>query len=364
MQRIPVQLATQPYDIVIGSGSLSQLGQHVLSSTGKQDCKVLVVSNPDVAGPYGDLCLTSLRASGYEADLLVIDAGEDKKHLGSVSKIHDAAHRFRLERSSLMVALGGGVVGDMTGFAASTWLRGIDVVQVPTTLLAMVDAAIGGKTGVNHPGGKNLIGAFHQPRLVLIDPETLSSLPPREFRAGMAEVVKYGVIGDPDLFQLLEGSADLTDVSALPNATLQRILERSAEAKASVVAADEREGGRRAILNYGHTFGHVVENLTGYGTWLHGEAVSIGMVAVGELAVQRGDWSREEADRQRRLLQKCGLPTVWPPLEFNAVLTTLQGDKKVKNGTIRFVMPTSIGSVCIASDVTSDQIRACLEALS
>ena len=178
MQRIPVQLATQPYDIVIGSGSLSQLGQHVLSSTGKQACKVLVVSNPDVAGPYGDLCLNSLRASGYEADLLVIDAGEDKKHLGSVSQIHDAAHRFRLERSSLMVALGGGVVGDMTGFAASTWLRGIDVVQVPTTLLAMVDAAIGGKTGVNHPGGKNLIGAFHQPRLVLIDPETLSSLPP------------------------------------------------------------------------------------------------------------------------------------------------------------------------------------------
>ena len=312
MQRITVKLASNPYDVVIGSGGLQNLGQEMLNSGISAPRKVLVVSNADVAGPYGATVLESLRSSGFEADSLVIEAGEDQKHLGTVSQIHDAAHRLRLERGSLMVALGGGVVGDMTGFAAATWLRGIAVVQVPTTLLAMVDAAIGGKTGVNHPGGKNLIGAFHQPKLVLIDPDTLNTLPDREFRAGMAEVIKYGVIGDPGLFDLLESCDGLSEASALPDGVLQTILERSAQAKANVVAADEREGGQRAILNYGHTFGHVVENLTGYGTWLHGEAVAIGMVAVGELAVQRGHWSRDQANRQRRLIQKCGLPTVWP----------------------------------------------------
>ena len=363
MQRIPVQLALNPYNVVIGAGSLQHLGVELVASGVKAPRKVLVVSNPDVAGPYGDTVLASLRTSGFDAELLVIDAGEDQKHLATVSQIHDAAHRFRLERGSLMVALGGGVVGDMTGFAAATWLRGIAVVQVPTTLLAMVDAAIGGKTGVNHPGGKNLIGAFHQPKLVLIDPETLNTLPAREFRAGMAEVIKYGVIGDPELFALLEDAEQLSDASTLPVQTLQTILERSAQAKADVVAADEREGGRRAILNYGHTFGHVVENLTGYGTWLHGEAVAIGMVAVGELAVQRGDWTPEHAARQKRLIQKCGLPTVWPPLNQDAVLNTLQGDKKVLDGKVRFVIPDSIGSVSICSDVSSDQIKGCLDAL-
>ena len=203
-----------------------------------------------------------------------------------------------------MLALGGGVIGDMTGFAAATWLRGIGVVQVPTTLLAMVDASIGGKTGVNHPGGKNLIGAFHQPRLVLIDPATLQTLPTREFRAGMAEVIKYGILGDQELFTLLEHCQQPDQPEGLGTALLETILERSAAAKARVVAADEKEGGLRAILNYGHTFGHVVETLCGYGTWLHGEAVAIGMVAVGELVVQRGSWSRDDANRQRRLIQR------------------------------------------------------------
>ncbi len=364
MQRIPVKLASNPYDVVIGSGGLKNLGQEILNSGMSAPRKVLVVSNPDVAGPYGATVLESLRKSGFDADSLVIEAGEDQKHLGTISQIHDAAHRLRLERGSLMLALGGGVVGDMTGFAAATWLRGIAVVQVPTTLLAMVDAAIGGKTGVNHPGGKNLIGAFHQPKLVLIDPDTLNTLPDREFRAGMAEVIKYGVIGDPGLFDLLERCDRLSEASALPEGVLQTILERSAQAKANVVAADEREGGQRAILNYGHTFGHVVENLTGYGTWLHGEAVAIGMVAVGELAAQRGNWSREQAERQRRLIQKCGLPTVWPPLDPAAVLETLQGDKKVQDGTVRFVVPDAIGAVSIRSDVSTDEVKACLAALS
>ncbi len=281
----------------------------------------------------------------------------------TVAKIHDAAFAQQLERSSLMLALGGGVVGDMTGFAAATWLRGVGVVQVPTTLLAMVDAAIGGKTGVNHPGGKNLIGAFHQPKLVLIDPNTLSTLPDREFRAGMAEVIKYGILGDPELFELLESSSDLSSAKGVSPALLETILERSAAAKARVVAADEKEGGLRAILNYGHTFGHVVETLCGYGTWLHGEAVAIGMVAVGELAVQRGDWSRDDCDRQHALIAAAGLPTAWPNLDPEAVLKTLQGDKKVQDGQLRFVMPTAIGNVEIRNDISREQILRCLECL-
>jgi 3-dehydroquinate synthase len=248
----------------------------------------------------------------------------------------------------------------MAGFAAATWLRGIAVVQVPTTLLAMVDAAIGGKTGVNHPGGKNLIGAFHQPRLVLIDPTTLATLPEREFRAGMAEVIKYGVIGDADLFAQLEAAGDLSTMAAVGPALLHTLLERSAAAKAQVVAADEREGGLRAILNYGHTLGHVVETLCGYGTWLHGEAVAIGMAAAGAIAVELGLWSAAHQQRQLALISAAGLPVHWPDLEQQAVLACLQGDKKVRDGRVRFVLPTGIGSVLIRDDVTAATITQAL----
>ncbi|MEY3929136.1 MAG: hypothetical protein RLZZ516_846, partial [Cyanobacteriota bacterium] len=204
LRTIRVELSANPYPVVIGAGALGQLGEQILAQGIKAGTKVLVVSNPVVQEHYGTLALNSLRDAGFDADTLVLEAGEDQKTPASVSLIHDAAFARRLERGSLIVALGGGVVGDMAGFAAATWLRGIAVVQVPTTLLAMVDAAIGGKTGVNHPGGKNLIGAFHQPRLVLIDATTLTTLPEREFRAGMAEVIKYGVIGDAPLFAELE----------------------------------------------------------------------------------------------------------------------------------------------------------------
>ena len=203
-RQIAVALEQDPYDVIIGDGSLETLGDALLRIGIQSGRKILLVSNPDVAGPYGEACLNALQKAGFDVELLLIEAGEDQKTLATVAQIHDAAFAQKLERSSLMLALGGGVVGDMTGFAAATWLRGIGVIQVPTTLLAMVDASIGGKTGVNHPGGKNLIGAFHQPRLVLIDPATLATLPIREFRAGLAEVVKYGVLGDPELFELLE----------------------------------------------------------------------------------------------------------------------------------------------------------------
>ncbi len=364
IRTIQVELSANPYPIVIGRGSLAELGEQIRAQGIQAGTKVLMVTNPVVQAHYGAMALASLQSAGLEASSLVIEAGEEQKTPATVSLIHDAALAHRLERGSLIVALGGGVVGDMAGFAAATWLRGVAVVQVPTTLLAMVDAAIGGKTGVNHPGGKNLIGAFHQPRLVLIDPTVLTTLPEREFRAGMAEVIKYGVIGDPELFAELEMAArrdpqaGLASLEAVGPELLELLLERSAAAKARVVAADEHEAGLRAILNYGHTLGHVVETLSGYGTWLHGEAVAIGMVAAGELSLAMDLWADEDQARLKRLIQAAGLPLCFPPLQREALVQCLQGDKKVKAGQIRFVLPSAIGAVAIHDDVTLESIFA------
>ncbi len=388
IRTIRVELSANPYPIAIGAGGLAQLGEQIRAQGIKAGTRVLVVTNPVVNGHYGATALESLTAAGFEASILVIEAGEEQKTPATVARIHDAAFERRLERGSLIVALGGGVVGDMAGFAAATWLRGIAVVQVPTTLLAMVDAAIGGKTGVNHPGGKNLIGAFHQPRLVLIDPTTLATLPEREFRAGMAEVIKYGVIGDAALLAELgaaaqrDPAAGLASQAAVGPSLLQTLLERSAAAKARVVAADEREGGLRAILNYGHTLGHVVETLSGYGTVLHGEAVALGMLAAGELSLALGLWGQADQDRQRRLIAAAGLPLAWPALDPEAVLACLQGDKKVRDGRVRFVLPLGpeaaagpagaaagaggavYGGVVIRDDVAAATIRQVLAQLA
>jgi len=361
LRTIRVELSANPYSIVIGAGILAGLGDQIRSLGFKAGTKSLLVTNPVVQEHYGSSAIASLRDAGFDASPLVIKAGEDQKNPTTVALIHDAAFRQRLERGSFIVALGGGVVGDMAGFAAATWLRGVAVVQVPTTLLAMVDAAIGGKTGVNHPGGKNLIGAFHQPRLVLVDPMTLGSLAEREFRAGMAEVIKYGVIGDRALFGELEGRADLSSMAAIGPGLLLKILERSASAKAHVVAADEKEGGLRAILNYGHTLGHVVETLCGYGTWLHGEAVAIGMAAAGEIAMKMGLWSAADQRRQRAVIAAAGLPHRWPSLNPEAVIACLQSDKKVQDGRIRFVLPNALGSVEIRNDVDEATIREVLQ---
>jgi 3-dehydroquinate synthase len=347
--------------VIIGSAALLSLGDKIRGLGFKAGTKVLLVTNAVVEAHYGATAMQSLSEAGLDASTLVIEAGEDQKTPATVGLIHDAAFARRLERGSLIVALGGGVVGDMAGFAAATWLRGIAVVQVPTTLLAMVDAAIGGKTGVNHPGGKNLIGAFHQPRLVLIDPSSLTTLPEREFRAGMAEVIKYGVIGDSELLTELEANGpQLASLNTLSAELLQQILVRSAAAKAKVVAADEHEGGLRAILNYGHTLGHVVETLCGYGTYLHGEAVGLGMLAAGEISLAMGLWSASDQARQRTVIVAAGLPLAWPALNPDAVLACLQGDKKVREGQVRFVLPTGIGRVEIRSDVSEATIRSAL----
>ncbi|AFY47749.1 3-dehydroquinate synthase [Nostoc sp. PCC 7524] len=357
---INVNLPQQSYEIAIASGSLEQLGQRMADL--KLGKKVLLVSNPTIFKHYGEKAINSLESAGFQVASYCLPAGERYKTLNSIQKLYDVALENRLERSSTMVALGGGVIGDMTGFAAATWLRGINVVQVPTTLLAMVDSAIGGKTGVNHPHGKNLIGAFHQPRLVLVDPEVLKTLPVREFRAGMAEVIKYGVIWDAELFAQMAASKNLNQLRYIKPELIDAILTRSCQAKADVVGKDEKEGGIRAILNYGHTIGHAVESLTGYRLVNHGEAVAIGMVAAGQIAVELGMWQQEETERQNALIQKAGLPTKLPEgLDIEGIIDALQLDKKVKNGKVRFILPTQIGVVTITDEVPADIIRQVLQ---
>ncbi|MGJ3249998.1 MAG: 3-dehydroquinate synthase [Elainellaceae cyanobacterium] len=361
---IPVELPQHGYPIVIEAGGLDCLGERLTSVEGKPlnlGKKMLVVSNSIVFQHYGERAIASLKHAGFDISSCILPDGEQYKTLASVQTIYDAALDHPLERSSTMVALGGGVIGDMAGFAAATWLRGIHVVQVPTSLLAMVDASIGGKTGVNHPRGKNLIGAFHQPRCVLIDPDVLQTLPEREFRAGMAEVIKYGVIWDSTLFQQLETASQLDRLHDISNPLLQTILTRSCQAKAQVVSKDEKEAGLRAILNYGHTIGHAVESLTGYCRVNHGEAVAIGMVAAGQIAVEIGLWDQEACDRQVALIHKTKLPTQLPDgPEIEAILASLQTDKKVKAGKVRFVLPTHIGVATVTDQVSPDVIRRVL----
>jgi 3-dehydroquinate synthase len=361
---IPVPLPQNPYHVVLEAGGLASIGAYlknvalVSESLGQ---KVLVVSNPQIQKHYGQTVSNSLTEAGFDVAHCILPAGERYKTLRSLEKIFNSALAHRMERSSTMVALGGGVIGDMTGFAAASWLRGIAVVQIPTTLLAMVDASIGGKTGVNHPKGKNLIGAFHQPRLVLIDSDTLNTLPTREFRAGMAEVIKYGVIWDADLFAQLESASQIDRHRSFPPDLLLDMLRRSCQAKVDVVSQDEKESGLRAILNYGHTIGHAIESLTNYRTFNHGEGVGLGMIAVGAIASQLNLWSKDCAERQYQLIEKAGLPTHLPSsFDTEAVLDMLTTDKKVKAGRVRFIMPTEIGKVKITDQVSALEILAAL----
>ena len=359
MPNITVSLPQDSYAIAIAPDSLKDLGSKMKQlKIGK---KVLVVSNPEIFSHYGDACLESLQAAGFETCTHLIPAGEEYKNLQSIQKVYDTALTNRLERSSTFVALGGGVVGDMTGFSAATWLRGVNFVQVPTSLLAIVDASVGGKTGVNHPQGKNLIGAFYQPKLVAIDPNLLKTLPLREFRAGVAEIIKYGVIWDEDLFTKLEYCDRLDSLDYVSRELLEMMITRSCQAKAEVVSQDEKESGLRAILNYGHTIAHAVESLTHYKQFVHGEAVAIGMVAAGKIAVEMGLWTTEAAKRQDALIVKAGLPTEIPSeLAIEDILETIKSDKKVKAGKVRFILPTAIGKAIISDRVTSEIITKAL----
>ena len=339
--RVTVGLGDRAYDIVIKRGALAEVGER-LASVGLSG-KAAVVTNPVVGRLYGATVLRSLKGAGFRTVLVTLPDGERHKTLRSVARVLDALAAARFERRSTVIALGGGVIGDLAGFAASVYQRGIQFVQLPTTLVAQVDSSVGGKTGVNHPLGKNLIGAFYQPRVVVMDPMALTSLPEREWRAGLAEVIKYGVIADDQLFASLE--ENIEPIVKRDDDLVAHVVARSCRIKASVVAQDERESGLRRILNYGHTIGHALESLGRYRRLIHGEAVAIGMVQEALLARRLGLCSDDVVARQRRLITQAGLPTDLPSVRFAPLWTAMQHDKKVSRGRVHCVLPRAIGQV-------------------
>ena len=353
--KILVPLNNNSYEVTIKQGIINSIGEELNQIGINNGRKILIVSNKEISNLFCKKILNNLKKNNFHAEIFNIKAGESYKNLATLNDIYNAAFDFGLERNSLMIALGGGIVGDVTGFAAATWLRGIEYIQIPTTLLSMVDSSVGGKTAVNHPKGKNLIGAFYQPKAVFIDPETLSTLPTREFKAGMAEVIKYGIIKDKALFEYLENDYNREKILNLEIESLIQIINNSIQTKACIVSEDEKEKGIRAILNYGHSFGHVIENLCGYGEYLHGEAISIGMKIAGDIATEKNLWLKEDSLRQDCLIKSYGLPTMTPKIKKNDVMTILMGDKKVSDGKIRFILPKAIGKVDIFNDIKDSE---------
>jgi 3-dehydroquinate synthase len=354
MQKIRVDLAERSYNIAIDSGTLAEIGKALEKF--EFSGRLALVSNPTVYGLYGKAVSQSIRDSGFELTEIIIPDGEEYKNLEWVGRIYEELLKARLDRRSALVALGGGVIGDITGFAASTYMRGIDFIQVPTTLLAQVDSSVGGKTGVNHPLGKNMIGSFWQPRLVWADTGTLKTLPGRQYLAGIAEVIKYGVIWDEDFFVFLEENRDR--ILGLEDISVGHIVGRSCEIKAEVVSRDERESGMRAILNYGHTVGHAIETAGGYGKHLHGEAVAIGMCVEARLAQAKGLIGAEQSGRIEALVSAYGLPFELPADIDPAVLfSSMELDKKTVSGELRFVLPEGIGRVRIQGGISREDIE-------
>jgi 3-dehydroquinate synthase len=345
---VPVNLGERSYNIHIGAGILDQLGERCSEAGLKGKC--LVMTDENVGAHYAETVLKSLEKAGFQPSTAVLSPGEQTKSGEQVASLYSECIKAGLDRKSFIVALGGGVIGDLSGYVAATYLRGIPFVQVPTSLLAMVDSSVGGKTGINIPEGKNLVGAFHQPSLVLADLATLKNLPPREYAAGLAEVVKYGIIYDAPFFQDLEENvAGLGDVD---NAgLLAKMVGRSCEIKAEVVAQDEREGGLRAILNFGHTVGHAVEKVAGYGEYVHGEAVAIGSVFAARASVACAGLSQPECDRIEKIFVDLNLPVRAPGLEWPALRKALSVDKKTVGGMPKFVLASAIGKVSFGNEV-------------
>lgn len=344
---------------VVEWGGLHHLPQR-LQGLGFQR-RAFLVTDSGVGQFYAGPLKTLLEGAGIETPIFTLPAGEASKSLASFQGIIDWLVQQRAERQEPLIALGGGVVGDLTGFVAACYQRGVPFIQVPTTLLAQVDAAIGGKTAVNHPLGKNLIGAYYQPTLTLADPSCLLTLPERAYREGWAEIIKYGVALDAELFDLLETSATIQPHDAT---LLTQVIARCVRLKLEIVRDDEREQGQRAILNYGHTFGHALEAITDYTTWLHGEAVSIGMEVAAQLALSQSVFSREAAARQQALLLKYGLPITYPQIDIDAALERMSRDKKVRNGAMRWILPTSIGQSGIYDAVPLTQVRQAIETVA
>ncbi len=345
--QVEVDLGSRSYPIYIGQALLSGGELRNLLKAHVRGKQAVIVSNETVNTLYGDAVREAL--SECEVDTFLMPDGEAHKTLEVFGLVIDFLIENRHNRTSCIIALGGGVVGDLAGFSAAAYQRGIDFVQIPTTLLAQVDSSVGGKTAVNHPGGKNMVGAFYQPNCVVIDTDVLTSLPAREFSAGLAEVVKYGVIADPDLFAWLEANADA--IMEKDARALTHIIKRSCEIKADVVAQDERESGIRAILNFGHTFGHAIENLSGYGTWLHGEAVAVGMAMAADFSEKLNLLAQGSAARVVDLLKRFDLPTsLSESVAPEDMIRAMGMDKKVSDGQLRFVVARSIGAVEVTGD--------------
>ncbi len=349
---IDVSLGDRTYPVYVGDALLERVGE--LATRHGLGKRALLISNETVGELYAPILLKSLHRAGIRVEYAAIPDGESFKTLETASRLYDACVAAKLDRSSFIVALGGGVVGDVAGFVAATYMRGIPVVQVPTTLLAQVDASVGGKTAVNHASAKNLIGAFHQPRFVVADISTLVSLPEREYRAGLAEVVKHGLIADAQLFAFAEEA--WFQLLRVERAAVTHVVVRSVEIKGHVVEEDEQESGLRAILNFGHTVGHAVEAVCEY-KLLHGECVSIGMVVEGSLSVARGLLAPAELERGRALLERLTLPISTKGIEFADVLAAMSKDKKVRDGRLRFALLDGIGAATIVDDLTDEEVE-------
>ena len=357
---LTVDLGDRSYPIAIGTGLLDDpllLDQHIPGR------KVAIVSNTTVAPLYLERLAAQLRALGREVLPIVLADGEEHKNWSSLMQIFDALLANKADRKITLVALGGGVIGDLTGFAAASYMRGVPFVQVPTTLLSQVDSSVGGKTGINHPLGKNMIGAFYQPRAVLADTATLATLPARELSAGLAEVIKHGAIIDPVFFEWIE--QNIGALLAREPAALAHAIARSCEIKADVVRQDEREGGLRAILNFGHTFGHAIENGLGYGQWLHGEAVGCGMVMAADLSARLGYIDGATVARIKALVQAAGLPVAAPRFDQARWIELMEVDKKNEGGAIKFILLKPLGRAVIETvprAVLAETLAACTEA--
>lgn len=359
MRTVRVSLGERSYPIHVGPGLLPRLGEHCRRLELGRRC--VVITDAHVAPLYSAAALESLKSAGFEASLITVPAGETAKSLKVVAESYDQLAAHRLERKSFIVALGGGVVGDQAGFVAATYLRGIAFVQVPTTLLAQVDSSVGGKVGVNLRAGKNLVGAFHQPKLVLCDLDTLGSLPDREFRAGLAEVIKYGIIYDAPLFRRLE--RDLDAILDRDPAVLAAVVARCCAIKADVVSQDETESGLRAILNFGHTIGHALEAISGYGEYLHGEAISIGQVAAAHLSERLTGLKAAESARIRSIFVRAGLPVTvkLASSRREKLLGAMRLDKKVSGGEIKFVLAKRLGEVTWGHKVPESEVDVALD---
>ena len=358
IHRLRVPLAERSYDIEIGTGNLAGLGSFVAARLGLS--RVVLITDANVESPHGRAAAESLaEQAAVDVDILAVPPGEASKSAEMAEVLWNGLLEMRADRKTVVVAVGGGVIGDLAGFAAATFARGLAFIQVPTTLLAQVDSSVGGKVGINLPGAKNMVGAFWQPRGVLIDTAVLTTLGDREYRSGLAEVVKYGVILDAEFFAYLEGH--VAELNRRDDETLRHVVLRSCELKTQVVAADEREEtGQRAVLNYGHTFCHALETLTGYAQLLHGEAVAIGMLCASRLAERLGRIGADVTRRQRDLLQALHLPIEVPDVDHGDMLTVMARDKKAEHGRLRFVLPSRMGHVELVGNVEREDVLAAL----